>query len=232
MHLPARTLRVWFRLLLMLLLCASTAPVEANNAKAPHKTIAWCSEALCSRRSAFMDIEDNSRRWCAKHRNATSVASTFVRRCKFDGCEKQPSYGEKRGQPVFCREHKLPEHLNVNSRKCEAPGCNIRPYFAPPGAKRGRFCRAHKEEGHIDVVSLRCSVEGCLRQRVYSSPLTEGGPLPRYCATHKGLKDVDKRTKRCSFGEGCQAVAVFGPVHEGQPQLCSLHRDVKHINCR
>lgn len=48
------------------------------------------------------------------------------------------SQGDQRA--TFCSEHKLPEMINVSSRRCEAEGCLRHPNFGFQGDRRATFC--------------------------------------------------------------------------------------------
>ena len=43
------------------------------------------------------------------------------RRCRDPSCMTRPLYNMKGLRPAFCREHKLPEMIDVISARCQQP---------------------------------------------------------------------------------------------------------------
>jgi hypothetical protein len=73
-------------------------------------------------------------------------------KCKYENCNKQPSFnfkGELKG--IFCKEHLLPNMINVKSKKCKNDLCNKVPHFNFEDEKIGLYCKEHSLPNMIDL---------------------------------------------------------------------------------
>src|SRR5579875_1099830 len=143
--------------------------------------------------------------------------------CKFLDCKKNA---------VYCSEHKLPNMINVKSKKCQYPGCITRPSFNYEGQKNGIYCSEHKLPNMVDVVSKRCQYPGCKKCPSFNY---EGQQDKIYCSEHKLPDMVDVKSKKCQY-PGCKKRPSFN--YEGQQDkiYCSEHKlpdmvDLKHKKC-
>ena len=87
-------------------------------------------------------------------------------------CQRQPSFGDpEEGVARFCAQHREPWHVDVRSRRCQAPGCGRTASFgiaATGHGSRGRrcialdkmrrgsskgplFCHEHKAPAHVNL---------------------------------------------------------------------------------
>jgi len=123
--------------------------------------------------------------------------------CKFPGCSKWPTFGVSGESPIFCKDHKRPDDLDVRNPYCRFPGCTIRAGFGLPG-KLSEFCKKHAPEGYVSKRS-RCPF--CTKCRLYGFP----GGKPMYCRRHAplGCIDLANHKQLCRF-PGCKTRASFG----------------------
>ena len=88
-------------------------------------------------------VIDIKKLFCKEHRAAGMICMS-IKKCKEDGCIKQPNYNfpnEKR--PIYCLTHKKPEMINIISKKCQDDDCNKIPNFNFPNEKNPIFCKKH-----------------------------------------------------------------------------------------
>ncbi|EKX51368.1 hypothetical protein GUITHDRAFT_46831, partial [Guillardia theta CCMP2712] len=98
------------------------------------------------------------------------------------GCSKRASFGEASSRlPLYCLDHKMPQHINVNSRMCHYPECKRQPLFGDACDGVPRFCGEHRRKSDLDLVHSRCSFDGCVSIPWYG----EVGKSPQYCSKHK-----------------------------------------------
>lgn len=138
-------------------------------------------------------------------------------RCNFQGCQKYPCFGLPGTRPLYCKEHRSAEMVDVKNKKCEEPGCLTRPYFGLPN-ERQRYCKIHRKNGMVDVSSRkRCEYHECHKQPAFGWP----HEAARFCKahSHKGMDDVNNR--RCEF-EKCQKHPSYAFCGE-RPRFCKQH---------
>lgn len=99
--------------------------------------------------------------------------------CKL--CNKYPSFANKESSiPIYCYDHKLPDHINVRSKKCLYKNCMKQCTYGKIGTK-AEYCFKHKPSiDYIDLRSRKCII--CEIKRP-SFGYNDGKPL--YCFTHK-----------------------------------------------
>ena len=119
------------------------------------------------------------------------------------------------------------------NKRCEHPGCQKRPNFAPEGETRPLWCAEHKAAGAVDVMNNRCEHAGCQKQPAFA---LEGETRSRWCTVHKADGAVDIRSKHCEHA-GCRKRPAFALEGESRPRWCVVHKaegavDVRHNTCK
>jgi hypothetical protein len=74
--------------------------------------------------------------------NYTKIVNKKKRKTCIE-CSKYPSFNKKNTSiPIYCFDHKMPDHVNVRSKKCLNKFCNKQPSF---GLKKGisLYCLKH-----------------------------------------------------------------------------------------
>lgn len=139
--------------------------------------------------------------------------------CIVEGCNTHASFALPGAPRAYCKKHKPANSVNVKCRNCMAPGCNRRAIYASAG-RLAVFCRDHKPEDSCNVDSKRCRTENCHKQAVFGP--RAGKPL--HCGVHKVEgSDYNLKTRRCEYGEGCEAFAVW--AYSSRPRFCSIHKE-------
>ena len=138
---------------------------------------------------------------------------------------------ESKGE--YCKEHALPDMIDVKSKKCKHEGCKKIPVFNYEGESKGEYCKEHALPGMIDVKSKKCKHEGCNKQPVFNY---EGEDKREYCKEHALPGMIDVKNKRCKH-EGCKKIPSFNYEGEDKGKYCKEHAlpgmiDVKHKKCK
>ncbi|CAM9420640.1 unnamed protein product [Ascophyllum nodosum] len=84
------------------------------------------------------------------------------RKCKTEGCGKQPSFGVagiKTGE--YCGQHAPHGMVNVRDRKCRTEGCGKKPSFGVAGTKTVECCEQNAPDGMVNVCSRKDRTESC-----------------------------------------------------------------------
>lgn len=68
-----------------------------------------------------------------------------TKRCKFQGCEKIPSYGFSCKSREYCKPHALQGMVYSAGSRCRFRGCGASGVYNHPGVRGGSFCQDHKE---------------------------------------------------------------------------------------
>ena len=157
-----------------------------------------------------------------------------MRYCKHDDCKTHSTFnfeGELNG--LYCAQHKLPNMVDVKSRRCNETGCvSLTPVFNYEGETHGMHCAKHKLPHMVNVKSQRCHETGCVAQPVFNY---EGESKGLYCAQHKLPHMVNVTAKRCNE-TGCTKQPTFNNKGEPKGLYCAQHKqpnmvDVKSKRC-
>lgn len=148
--------------------------------------------------------------------------------CKFEGCEKNASYGFE--EKTYCFKHSRYGMINLRKNKCKFENCEKNPSCNFPNLKP-LFCYEHKIEGMIDVQHRRCKEEGCMRRALHNFP----GFLKRgiYCLKHRkdGMKYIRPLSSMCKK-EGCTKFSFYGEKGSTKGIYCSEHKIEGMINVK
>ena len=138
------------------------------------------------------------------------MENVLSKRCKEEGCKKQPSYnypGETAA--FFCSKHKLPKMEDIRSKRCKEEGCTKYPSYNYASETTALFCIKHKLPTMENVVSRRCKEEGCKIHPSYNYP-GETGCI--YCSKHKLPTMMDVSHRRCSNAVGVHTTDDILPI--------------------
>ena len=73
--------------------------------------------------------------------------------CAHPDCTTRPIYNVKGSNtPLFCREHKSDDMVDVKNKMCAHPDCTTQPSYNVKGSKTPLFCREHKSDDMVDVI--------------------------------------------------------------------------------
>jgi hypothetical protein len=126
------------------------------------------------------------------------VPGIAYRECEGDGCQKPPEFNilseSKNGR--YCKEHKLPDMVNVINNRCLEEGCLKFSSYNFKGEKKKKYCRDHKEEGMVDVRSKLCEDVDCTKQPSYNFA---GEKKKRFCKMHKQDEMIDVVHSVCEY---------------------------------
>jgi len=150
----------------------------------------------------------------------------MVKKCKEEGCNKQPTFGNEGGKTEYCAEHKKEGMIDVINKRCK--DCNKIPGYGFEGGK-AEYCADHKKERMINVKDKRCKEDECGKIPFFGNKGGKAG----YCAEHKKEGMIDVKNKRC---KDCNKQPVFGNKG-GKAEYCGDHKkegmiDVKNKKCK
>jgi hypothetical protein len=150
-----------------------------------------------------------------------------VKYCQQEGCEIWAAFGSKEDDvPVFCKEHKHEDHIDVKNKRCEHEGCDLHPTFGSKEDGNIRFCKKHKHGNHVDVQSKRCEHKGCETLPTYGN---KEDNVRRFCITHKGAHHVNVVVNVCRH-EGCEIRPSYGSKEDRVRIFCSAHKITGHVD--
>jgi hypothetical protein len=155
------------------------------------------------------------------------------KRCEFEGCKTQPSFGSP--DDHICRrcfKHKFEKDEDVVNKRCEFEGCETHSSFGNLNDRIRRRCAKHKLETDEDLVNKKCGFEGCKTRASFGD---SNNHRPHRCGKHKLETDEDVVSKRCEF-RGCKTRALFGDPNDHRPHRCGKHKletdeDIVHKKC-
>ncbi len=139
--------------------------------------------------------------------------------------KKIPVYGLLNHKPRFCLTHKTTEMINLNSKRCEHPNCQIQSVYGLLG-QQIQFCAKHKTDDMIDLISKLCNYTNCKKIAIFR--LSNQKTL--YCASHKTDNMIDVKNKRCEH-PNCQVRSHFGLLNH-KPRFCKSHKTTEMINLK
>lgn len=128
--------------------------------------------------------EKASRKWCSEH----SVAQT----CRQNDCIRKPFFNVLGTGAQWCKAHKTPEMVDVNSKKCI--GCHVkRPNFGLPMDTKATYCSSCALDGMIDISNRKC--KSCKKKQPnFGLPSDFTATYCSSCALD-GMVDIN--TKKC-----------------------------------
>ncbi|CAM9611848.1 unnamed protein product [Ascophyllum nodosum] len=148
------------------------------------------------------------------------MAKVCSRKCRTEGCSKQPSFGVAGTQTVmYCAQHASDGMANVCSRKCRTEGCGEKSSFGVAGAETGGYCARHAPDGMVNVCSRKCSTEGCGKKTSFG---VAGKKTGEYFVQHAtdGVVNVKSRKYRT---EVCGKKLSFGVAGTKTAGYCAQH---------
>jgi len=148
------------------------------------------------------------------------------KRCAATPCKRKPNFGKPGGLPktaTHCSEHKLEGYVDLVSKLCENPNCDIIASFDKRGGKRAR-CETHSEENDIDLVNKLCENPNCDDRAIFG----KRGGKPARCKTHIEENDIDLVHKLCE-NPNCDIIASFGK-RGGKRARCETHSEENDID--
>jgi len=113
--------------------------------------------------------------------------------------------------------------LNIKSKRCKEPKCNVHPSFGLPGGVI-EFCSEHKKLNMTDLKSKKCKEPGCNLGPSYG--LLNG--VVEFCSKHKKLNMIDLKSKKCKEPE-CNLGRLYG-LPNGVAEFCSKHKKLNMVN--
>ena len=152
------------------------------------------------------------------------MISIFANLCRNENCFKTAAFGFPNDRKkLFCAEHKLPNTLDLNHKKCSYEGCSIRPNYYVPNNKLNQFCAKHKTS---DMISLsnkpKCKNNECNTIANYNYKTEIIG---EYCNIHKleNMVRIGNKKNNCLY-EGCKISASYGNPDSKHKLYCTKHK--------
>lgn len=159
--------------------------------------------------------------YCKTHSNDTMKCIQSI--CKYNGCDKSPSYGLINTKPEYCVSHKLPNMIPIPKHKCYNKLCHKNATYKYVGEKP-TSCNLHKLEGMVVKCNKSCKEEFCDIWPSYSYP----NQPAEYCVCHKKPGMINKANKIC-IDENCEQISHYG-YKDGEIIYCKKHKLLDMIN--
>jgi hypothetical protein len=152
-------------------------------------------------------------------------------------CDKVASFNLIGGKPLYCKEHKLDNMVNIRTTTYEKQEDNIvvvknlyykcllcdkTPVFNYVNEKKGIYCNEHKLENMVDVQSKKCLK--CNKHANYNFK----GEYAIYCNEHKLENMINVKTKTCI---DCDKVPSFNLIGN-KPLYCNEHKLENMVDVR
>ncbi len=172
-----------------------------------------------------------------KRDDTDGCVSKKARICRFEDCTTRSNYGYDDGddkRATRCKDHQLPDMIDVRNKRCQQSGCIKQPSFAKHGETIPVFCKEHQLPDMIDVRSRRCQESGCDTCPTFAKL---GEKIPAFCAKHMVRGEMNDVThKRCQQS-GCIKQPSFAKHGEKIPVFCKEHQlpdmiDVRSKRCQ
>jgi hypothetical protein len=147
--------------------------------------------------------------------------------CVYNGCKTRPSFNnENKKNGLYCYNHKLPEMVDVVSKRCIYKDCKKRPNFNKIDEKVGIYCLEHKLPEMINVNDKRCIYKDCNKYPVFNF---EGETKKLYCVSHKLPGMINVKDKRCIYKD-CNKQPSYNNKYETNALYCKNHKLPEMIN--
>ena len=99
---------------------------------------------------------------CIKHKTDFMKLSSLI--CKFNNCQKTSKFNyNNETKPLYCSEHKMPNMVDIKSKKCKFENCKKRPSFNYQNEKSPIYCSDHKLINMIDVISKNVNLKTVIK---------------------------------------------------------------------
>ena len=146
------------------------------------------------------------------------------KRCRTEGCGKQPSFGVTGTKTVeYCAQHAPDGMIDIRSRKCRAESCGKKPSFGVTGTKRAEYCARHAPDGMVNTCNRKCGAEGCGKQSSFG---VAGTKTTKYCAKRAPDGMVNTCNRKCRT-EGCGMKPSFGVAGTKTTEYCAQHARIQ-----
>ena len=146
---------------------------------------------------------------CAQYAPDKEI-DVYGRKCRTEGCGKQPSLGVPGTNTVeYCTEHAPDPMVGVFSRKCRTKGCVKGQSFGVAGTKTGEYCTQNAANGMVDACSRKCRAGDCDKKPPFRVTNTR---TMEYCAQHARLNCVVE-----AYGK-----VEVGPHHSGKETIGNI----------
>jgi len=129
-------------------------------------------------------------------------------------------------KPLFCKEHKIENMINVKDKRCCNENCLTRPTFNYIGETKALFCKEHKKENMIDVKNKHCCYENCSTRPNFNYI---GETKALFCKKHKKDDMIDVEHKYCCY-KNCLTRPTFNYIGETKALFCKEHKKVNMID--
>jgi len=186
--------------------------------------------------------------YCDAHYPDDGNKSLFVgyhklkkRTCIAPECTVQATYNYEDGmRQIFCKAHKQPEMVNVNSSKCIDCKAKTARYNYKKDYPKPRYCRSCREKKDdrtdmVDCCEKLCDPPNCWRQASFG--YNHLNKKERRCKEHKkeDMVDIKNIHNLCKF-QGCGSQANYG-FFDKKATHCKNHKelgmiDIYHKRCQ
>lgn len=186
----------------------------------------------CSKRASFNFYDSDKAKFCGDHLLDGMV--NFNHRnsiCKFKDdyqspdCTTRASFGYSwERKPVACRLHANIDMINLISKKCIYPSCNLIASFGDITISRNpTHCSIHKLENMIDVNHC-CGVKDCYNKAKYGNYKKVAIRCEEHKEDHMLISRPEKKVIICSI-DSCRKEAKYNFKTEDNVKYCNEHKE-------
>ena len=149
------------------------------------------------------------------------MQTSSSRGCKFDGCTvKRPNFGYRNiNIPMYCKQHKLKDMVDIRSPVCKFDGCIRRATFGYVDDNIKQYCSKHKKLKMIDLNNRKrriCAATNC------SNRLNKN-ESKFYCKNHKSCEINYNNISYC-IEPGCDIKPYYNHKNESNGLYCQKHK--------
>jgi hypothetical protein len=200
------------------------ADVERTSMRCPQHKIHGMLDVMnpicdeCHKRARFT-LHGHTRPYKCKDHLIQGMVDVNKKKCAFNECMINPTFGYSGGKSTHCSKHSLPDMISLRSRACLTAGCDKRAKF---GLVKSTHCPDHKTQSMKDFGSRKCLHVGDDGERCTSTPLysPQGVLFAMYCGIHRGEDMFETQVKRCLK---CRNMATHSRDYFTEPSLCKNH---------
>lgn len=148
-----------------------------------------------------------------------------MRKCLM--CNKYASFNNKlQNIPIYCKDHKITNMIDVIHKKCKYDQCNKIPTFGFKNTKIAYYCAEHKNNEMVNITDKKCKFDNCI---IVPSFNYKNEKTPIFCNLHKLENMINIKHKSCNY-DNCKIRPTFNYKEYKNGIYCKFHQLNNMIN--
>lgn len=188
----------------------------------------YCNEESCFNVPLYTS-DGKKATHCAEHAADDEYILKQSSKCQHDECYPNPkraTFGVEGEKPLFCKEHKDENHVDVHSKRCNVCKKN-RAYYGPKGGFKLR-CNNCRIEDDICLNNKQCTKCG---EKSATFGKQRGRKYVEHCMNCREPDEVDCISKLC-IDENCEKRAIYGSkLGYDNVRHCKKHATEDEFRC-